>query len=594
VQKCIKDATTSTWALTCTGEVLPKSEVCDLIDNDCNGTTDDVTGVGNTCCQFQDKTGTDLCGTGICTSGTLACVSGKSAPQCTKGVGPVPELCDGLDNNCNGVTDDLPGGTVGGECCPSGACGIGVCTKGHLQCGPGGIICGGAVNKTGETCDGLDNDCNGITDDVPGLGTKCCPSGHCGTGICTSGTLACTKSGPTGQETYQLLCAGGQDAITETCNGADDNCNGITDDVPGVGESCCPAGSPAGAAPAACNKGVCRPGVTKCDAASQATICVGGHGPDANACDGRDNNCDGAIDEAAEIANDPLIGVVCDAPTPPADHLPCKAGLTICQGNKPVCSGQVGPTAETCNGFDDNCDGITDGQAPCATGDSCIAGACRAPCSGGEFAHCPGGLACVNNFCVPPDSSGAGGAGNGTAGSGNAGSGNAGSGNAGSGNAGSGNAGSGNAGSGNAGGAGNGTDAGSGASGNGSGAAGNGSGASGKGSGASGNGSGASGNGSGASGNGSGASGNGSGASGNGSGASGNGSGASGNGSGAANGTGASPGSGGRRQYYGLATGGGGCACRAGGGESSPVQGVSLAALIGLGLVARRRNRRAA
>jgi hypothetical protein len=609
VQKCVKDATTTAWSLTCTKEVLPGAEVCDLIDNDCNGSTDDVTGVGNTCCQFKDPAGADLCGTGICTSGTLACVSGKAAPQCTKGVGPVPELCDGLDNNCNGVTDDLPGGTVGGTCCPSGACGVGVCTAGHLQCGPGGIVCAGAINKSGELCDGVDNDCNGTTDDVPGLGTKCCPSGHCGTGICTSGTLTCTTSGPAGQQKYSLLCAGGQDAITETCNGADDNCNGITDDVPGLGQSCCPSGSPAGPAPAACNKGVCRPGVTKCDVASQSTVCSGGRGPEANACDGRDNNCDGSIDERAEIDQDPLIGVVCGEPKPPADHPPCKAGVTICQGNKPVCSGPVGPSAEACNGIDENCDGVTDEQAPCAVRESCIEGACRAPCGGGEFSQCPGGLVCRANFCVPPVGSGAGGGGNGNAGSGNAGSGNAGSGNggnagsgnAGNGNAGNGNAGSGNAGSGNAGGAGNagaagnGTDggpSGSGASGNGSGASGNGSGASGNGSGASGNGSGASGNGSGASGNGSGASGNGSGASGNGSGASGNGSGASGNGSGAAQGsTGGGPP---RRQAFGLATGGGGCACRTGGGQSSPLQGMSLAALIGLCLVARRRNRRAA
>ena len=66
-------------------------EVCDGIDNDCNGAVD-------------DGLGTTTCGVGACTRTVDNCVGG--VPQtCTPGV-PSPEVCDGLDNDCNGSVDD--------------------------------------------------------------------------------------------------------------------------------------------------------------------------------------------------------------------------------------------------------------------------------------------------------------------------------------------------------------------------------------------------------------------------------------------------------------------------------------------------------
>jgi MYXO-CTERM domain-containing protein len=575
VQKCVQNATTMTWTLSCTGEVTPGTEVCDQLDNDCNGIKDDVAGAGGSCCPYKDASGNDLCGVGVCLPGNLVCIPGKTSLQCTGGKGPSAEICDGLDNDCNGVKDDLPGGTAGGPCCPSGRCGTGICTAGMLMCGPSGIECIGAVNPQGEICDGLDNDCNGAVDDIPGLGSTCCPSGRCGTGVCKAGKLTCSKSGDPGMEMYALSCDGGTDKSTEICDGLDNDCNGIVDDVPGLGQSCCPDGSPPGDAPGACNKGVCRPGNFVCDTTKMALVCSGGKGPEPNKCDGVDNNCDGQIDEAAEIADDPQINIACDAPKAPNDQPPCKAGLEICRGGKPVCDGALGPKDETCDGIDNNCDGMVDEQAPCPTKtDKCIAGSCRTVCQGNEFKTCPGGLVCSQGYCVPPGS-----VSTGTGGSGNAG-GASGSGN---GNAGTGNGrDGGTAGSGTSmGGTGNQVDGGNSGTGNGNSGTGNGN------SGTGNNGSGGAGMGGPDSG--AGANGNGSGATSNGSGASGNGTGETGNGSGAKQGSKGNP-----NDVYGLATGGGGCSCRTTSSSETPKGALALAMMLGLALSARRRGRRAA
>ena len=69
-----------------------------------------------------------------------------------------PELCDGVDNDCNGLEDDDVQGV--GE-----ACGVGVCSGGRMECNGLGLVCSTDSLISAETCDdGLDNDCDGLTD----------------------------------------------------------------------------------------------------------------------------------------------------------------------------------------------------------------------------------------------------------------------------------------------------------------------------------------------------------------------------------------------------------------------------------------------
>lgn len=77
----------------------------------------------------------------------------------------------------------------GGQPCDTGL--MGVCGPGVTQCSPMGVNCQGLVPSSAESCDGLDNDCNGITDEG-----DLCPTGFvCDKGTCVekcnSGEFTC-------------------------------------------------------------------------------------------------------------------------------------------------------------------------------------------------------------------------------------------------------------------------------------------------------------------------------------------------------------------------------------------------------------------
>jgi hypothetical protein len=98
---------------------------------------------GDTQSCYSGPGGTD--GVGVCRAGTQACRSdGSGFDACAGEVLPSPEMCNGLDDNCDGMVDvGVPG--VGAWCNTGrvGSCAPGIlrCQEGTLRCAPNVVDC---------------------------------------------------------------------------------------------------------------------------------------------------------------------------------------------------------------------------------------------------------------------------------------------------------------------------------------------------------------------------------------------------------------------------------------------------------------------
>lgn len=80
----------------------------------------------------------------------------------------------------------------------------------------------------------------------------------------------------------------------------------------------------------------------------------------------------------------------------------CGAGLTQCDNGEITCKPRIPASDETCNGLDDDCDGVVDDGDLCEPNEICERGVCIGACGGGEFRCAPNLVCRSDGFCVDP------------------------------------------------------------------------------------------------------------------------------------------------------------------------------------------------
>jgi hypothetical protein len=334
-----------------------------------------------------------VCRAGVCedagaTSAGLPCASDA---DCGEGF-----LCAPSTGLCVARTVDSDPGPISpgedpGDCEPGATahCGeskVGECRWGLTTCtgerawGP----CLDSIGPSEDVCDGRDNDCDSAVDEDYDLAVDALNCGACGVvcayahaePVCAGGRCA---MGPCDAGFVDLDGdpSNGCEYACAVSNGAEEACDGRDNDCDGATDEEQPD--------AACGAGECRRQVASC-AYGAPVKCVAGD-PAPEVCDGKDNDCDSSVDEA-------LGSVSCGVGE-------CAQTVESCVAGVPQSCAPGSPVAESCDGRDNDCDGSSDedlGATTCGVGEclravqNCVGGVAQVCSAGSPTAEACDGL----------------------------------------------------------------------------------------------------------------------------------------------------------------------------------------------------------
>ncbi len=338
----------------------PSVERCDGKDNDCDGVVDNgidlKTDVGNCgSCGFACvvTNAVPRCELGVC--GILHCLpgftdrDGVAANGCEYTCTPTDggfEVCDGIDNDCNGIIDDgfnltsdptncgqcgltcnVANGTVSTYACVARVCGINQCVAGRGDC-----------NQVYP--DGCETNLLSDLSNCGGCGKACAPA-HA-TPACTAGVCSIAACAP-----------GFKDCNAMLVDGCEINTNADVDNCGACGHVCSAANATSNCTGGTCGF-TCLANWWNADnnAANGCEYACVKTNNGVEACDNIDNDCDGLIDEdfnvSSDVNNCGLCGNHCSAPF--ASSLACSSGacsLVSCQALRGDCNGAYVDGCET-------------------------------------------------------------------------------------------------------------------------------------------------------------------------------------------------------------------------------------------------------
>ena len=382
---------------------VPRDEVCNGADDDCDGLVDERAGVAAQVfsdvehCGACDRPCAGANASFACRVGTCVVVG------CTPGFGDYNgdaadgcetdcvitaggrEACDGQDNDCDGLMDedfdfasDVEHCGACGRVCPAlpqaaarcveGACAVAACEVGFVDVdGRSENGCeyactprrgDGSGEGPGEVCNGADDDCDGRVDEAMDL---IAPADTCGaSGVCAR---ACEgEAGCAGGDVCRDGICGPMDVSAMACS-TDRECQVVHPGLACLAESqvdgdgvrverrCAPRG----------HGPVCDgPAGFRC-----VRPLVFQPGDEFGLCDETDNDCDGRVDEdyaATLLLEDRVTRRVCSV----GRGACAREGVVVCaaDGRGTTCSAVPGAPERLndpdCNGMDDDCDGAVD------------------------------------------------------------------------------------------------------------------------------------------------------------------------------------------------------------------------------------------